>query len=169
MKRAQEHNEEQQEKGKRQVEAQEYNRDNLLCLLSVHVDDIKGCAAKGIADSLLKQLNEKVGQCKAESTCFLHTGIQREAKPGEICAHHYVYIDSVTPIDAHLLQVKDEEGLCDIALHDAYRSVLGAVAWIVLTRAELAVYVQALQRRAHAPRIEDCKRLNVVIRYMERH
>ena len=48
-------------------------------------------------------------------------------------------------------------------------SLLGAVAWTVLTRAELAVYVQALQRRAHAPRIKDCKRLNVVIRYMKRH
>ena len=31
------------------------------------------------------------------------------------------------------------------------------------------VYVQALQRRAHARRIIDCKRLNVVIRYMKRH
>ena len=39
----------------------------------------------------------------------------------------------------------------------------------VLTRAELAVYVQSLQRRAHAFRIKDCKKLNLVIRYMKRH
>ena len=51
-------------------------------------------------------------------------------------------------------------------LHEAYRPVLGAVAWIELSRAELAVYVQALQRRSHAPpRIIDCKRLNVAIRF----
>ena len=30
-------------------------------------------------------------------------------------------------------------------------SVPGVVAWTVLTGAELAVYVQAAQRRAHAP------------------
>ena len=63
-----------------------------------------------------------------------------------------MYIDSITLIDASLVIGKEEKVLCDTELHDAYRPVLGAVAWIVLTRAELAVYVQALQRRAHAPR-----------------
>ena len=51
----------------------------------------------------------------------------------------------------------------------AYRSVLGTVAWAVLTRAELAVYVQALQRRAHGPRVTDCKRVHHVIRYVKKH
>ena len=52
-----------------------------------------------------------------------------------------------------------------------YRPVLGAVARIVLARAELAAYVQALQSWADAPptRITDCKRLNVVLRDMKRH
>ena len=39
----------------------------------------------------------------------------------------------------------------------------------MLVRAEFAVYVQALQRRAHAPRIKDCKRFGIVIRHMKRH
>lgn len=34
--------------------------------------------------------------------------------------------------------------------------------------AELAVYVQTLQGRAHTPCISDCKKLNVVIKYMKR-
>ena len=59
--------------------------------------------------------------------------------------------------------------MCDVVLHAAYRSVLGVVAWTVLTRAEQAVYVQALQRRAHAPRIKDCTRFNLVIRYVKWH
>ena len=64
---------------------------------------------------------------------------------------------------------KDEEVLCCVVLREAYMVVFGAIAWIVLTRAELAVYVHALRRRAHAPRISDCKRLNIVIEYVERH
>ena len=83
--------------------------------------------------------------------------------------HQCVYIDSITPIDVGFLIGKDEEDECDTQLHEVYRSVPGVVAWIVLTRAELAVYVQASQRGAHASRIEDCKRLNIVIRYMKRH
>ena len=167
--RARQHNEEQQETGKRQVVAQEYKQDSFQCLLSVHVDDIKGMSTKEIADSLLKHLNDKVGQCKADYTSFLHTVIQRESAPGSVFIHQCVYIDSIKPIDPDSLIGKDEESFCDVALHEAYGSVLRAVACTVLTRAELAVYVQALQRRAHAPRIEDCKRLGIVIRYVKRH
>ena len=75
----------------------------------------------------------------------------------------------VADVTSEALLRQDDEALCDDDLHNAYRSVLGAVAWTVLTLAILAVYIQALQRRAHQPRILDCKRLNVVIRYMKRH
>ena len=51
-------------------------------------------------------------------------------------------------------------------LRGAYRSVLGAVAVTALTKADLAVYIQALQRRAHAPRIQECKRFNLAIKYL---
>ena len=53
---------------------------------------------------------------------------------------------------------------CEV-LRESYRSVLGAVARIVFARAEFAVYVQVLQRRAHAARIRDCKRVSLVIRH----
>ena len=33
----------------------------------------------------------------------------------------------------------------------------------------MALYVHALQRRARAPRVTDCKRLSLVIPYMKRH
>lgn len=140
-----------------------------MCLLSVHVDDIKGVATQEAADPLLAHLNKCVGQRKADFNSYLHTGIQHESASGNVFTHRYVYIDSITPIDVGLFIGKEEEALCDTEVHDAYRSVLGAITWTVLTRAELAVYVQALQRRAHAPRMKDCKRLNIVIRHMKRH
>ena len=83
--------------------------------------------------------------------------------------HQHAYVDSTSPTKAELYSGKDGEALCDGLCHDVYISILGAVAWIVLTRAELAVYVQALQRRAHAPRVIDCKMLNLVIRHMKKH
>ena len=137
--------------------------------MSVHVDDINGIATKEVAESLLKHFNDQVGQGKADYNSSLHAGIQHEHSAGQVFTHQYVYIDSITPIEPSLLTGKGDEALCDSKMHEAYRSVLGAVAWTVLTRAELAVYVQALQRRAHAPRIIDCKRLNVVMCHMKRH
>ena len=166
--RAQAHNLEQQEIAEpRQVVQGRFTPGNLQCLLSVHVGDIKGIAPNEIADSLLKHLNDSVGQRKADYDSFLHVGIQHEHASGSVLTHQYVYVDSISPIKAELYSGKDDAALCDGPCHDAYRSVFGAVVWTVLTRAGLAVYVQALQRRARAPRVTDCKRLNFVIRYVK--
>lgn len=59
--------------------------------------------------------------------------------------------------------------MCCQLCRGSYKSVLVALAEVVFTRAELAVYVQVLQRRAHAPRIKYCRGLSLVIRYMEWH
>ena len=103
LERARQHNEKQQRTGKRQVSPQEYTPGNLQCLLSVHVDDIKGTASTGLAGSLLKHMNDTVGQCKVDYNSFLHTGAQHESSPGVVFTHQCVYIDSVTLIGAHSL------------------------------------------------------------------
>ena len=151
----------------RNVLPQECKPGNLRCLLAVHVDDTSGMAPKVVADLLLKHLNDSVGRCKADWGSFLHTGVQCEHSPGSVFTHQCVYVDSIRPIDTTMLGCKGDGGPCGDELHEAYRSVLGAVALTVLARAELAVYVQALQTRAHAPRVRDCKRLSLVIRYLE--
>ena len=117
---------------------------------------------------MLAHFGRLVGQCKAHHISLLHTGMQREHSSGAVCTRQCVHIDSITPIYGHLLVGKEEEEAeCCVELRGAYRSVLG-VAWTALTRADLAVYIQALQRRAHAPRIQYCKRLNVVIGCLQR-
>lgn len=170
LSRATGHDEDNQDLGgARILPAQQCEPSRFKCLLSVHVGDIKGTAARQTADSLLAHLNDKVSECKVDCGNFLLTGIQHEHSHGFVYTHQYVHIDSATPIESIMLIGNDEEALCATLLHEPYRSVLGVVAWTVLTRAELVVYVQALQGRAHAPRIMDCKRLDLVIRYMKRH
>ena len=63
----------------------------------------------------------------------------------------------------------DDETEVSPTIAAAYMSVLGAVAWTVITRADVCIYVQALQRRAHKPRLIDCKKLNLVVRYLRKH
>lgn len=167
--RAKAHDLERQETGDvRNIPLQQYEPGSSWCLLSVHVDDIKGIAPMEIADSLLADFNKGLGQCEIDCGSFLHIGIQHEHQAGSVFSHQYVYVDSITPIDSSLLVGKEDESLCGVALHKVYRLVLGAGSWIVLTSAELAVYVQSLQRRAHAPRIQDCKKLNLATRYMKK-
>ena len=46
-------------------------------------------------------------------------------------------------------------------------SLLGAVAYVLMTRIDVAVFVCALQRVTHKPKIIHVKRLNAVLRYMQ--
>ena len=61
----------------------------------------------------------------------------------------------------------NDKEVADTPLHEAYRSCLGAIALVVLSRADIAAYVQALQRRGAAPRMIDVKRCDLVIRYFK--
>ena len=60
-----------------------------------------------------------------------------------------------------LLSKKSEDAV-RAELHSLYRSLLGAVACLRLTRADVAVYVSALQRWGHAPKVIHVKRLHVL-------
>ena len=50
-----------------------------------------------------------------------------------------------------------------------FRSLLGAIAWCNMTRCDIMVYVVALQRQAHKPRVMHARRLNAVVRYAQRN
>ena len=80
-----------------------------------------------------------------------------------------MYVGSIKPIASELYNGKGDEAAGDGSCREAYRSIRGAIVWTVLTRVELAVYAQVLQRRVHAPEVTNCKRLNFVIRYMKKH
>jgi len=139
-------------------------------ILSAHVDDLKGGARRSDAENFLQFLESKFGKCKAEYVKFTHTGVEHEQRPEGILCHQWSYIDTLKPLELSGLKGNVEDSsLVDQKIQEAFSSLLGGVAWTMLTRAESAVYVQALQRHGSAPRYVDCRRLNVVVRYMKRH
>ena len=123
-----------------------------------------------VAEPLLKHLGFAVSTCKAEFASFTHTGIQHEHKVGEVYTHQLTYVDAIKPIATNLYSGQvDGKPIADTPLHEAVRSCLGAVAWAVLSRPDVVVYVQALQRRGASPMIIYVKRCNLVMRYLRRY
>ena len=61
------------------------------------------------------------------------------------------------------------ESFCGETDTAAYMSLLGGVAWVVNTRAGIAIFVGALHRVATTPQYIDMKRLNTVLRLMKKH
>ena len=66
------------------------------------------------------------------------------------------------------MKLKDDEELQGL-LQNCFMTLLGATAWLLQTRMEIAVYVSALQRHMHCPRAMDLRRLNRVIRWVQRN
>jgi hypothetical protein len=146
-----------------------HHQKRLKCILSTHVDDLKGGATKKTALELIAFVESRVGKCKQQWQDFTHTGIEHRQTEKGIYCHQTGYAATIKTISADLFANHTDEDLADTTLAGLYISVLGGVAWMILTRADLAVYVQALQRRASNPRISDCKKLNLIVRYSKRH
>ena len=59
------------------------------------------------------------------------------------------------------------EDMASVELTELFVSLLGAVAYALLTRIDIAVFVSCLQRVSHKCRIIHVKRLNAVLRYIQ--
>ena len=141
----------------------------LRLILSAHVDDLKGGARKAVAQDLLQYLEKHFGTCKAEYKSFIHTGVHHEMHADGIFCHQWKYIEELVPMQLGGIRGRDELEFADEDLKEKFDSLLGGAAWTVLTRGDVAIYIQALQRRSAATRIVDLRRLNLVVRYLKRH
>ena len=84
-----------------------------------------------------------------------HTGVEHEQLENGIWCHQTTYIKALQPLATTTLRGKDEDAVVEDELAGRFASLLGGVAWTVLTRTEVAIYVQALQRHASVPRVKD--------------
>ena len=144
-------------------------RYELLMILSTHVDDLKGGAEKELAARLLAHLEKYFGKCKAEYQKFIHTGVVHEKLVDKVICHQIPYISKLKPMPIENCKGLDELTEVEVQMSADYSSLLGGVAWTLLTRAEAAIYVQSLQRHGSKPQLINCRRLNILLRYLVRH
>jgi hypothetical protein len=77
------------------------------------------------------------------------------------------YASSLHTVSHADLAVKKAEDAVCVELHSLYRSLLGAVAFLLLMRTDIAVFVSALQRWEHILKIIHVKRLNALIKWIQ--
>ena len=96
----------------------------LKCVLSTHVDDLKGAARRHVAEDLLKHLERHFGKCKSEWGSFTHTGIAHEHTPGQVICHQHAYVDALRPMDISHLRGRDDMEMVDDRTHSEYQTLL---------------------------------------------
>ena len=132
-------------------------------MVSAHMDDFKGTGSQASLNWLRDILSKSFGgDVKMEQErSFIHTGIKHtKGQEKDTSKFYYVldqnkYAAAIHPVTLpELMKLRDEEPLQGL-LQNCFMTLLGATAWLLQTRMEIAVYVSALQLHARAA----CSRL----------
>jgi hypothetical protein len=146
-------------------------RKRLKALMAKHVDDLKMTGDRATIIWILEKIQEVFGKLKIDWHDFTNCGVRHRQNPETkvVTLDQDAYVKGIKLcVHADISSAKPES-LCCTDLHSQYWSVCGAIAYAVLTRPDIAVFVAALQRWSHAPQVIHVKRLNAVVRWSQRN
>ena len=141
----------------------------LVALLAKHVDDLKVCGFKKYVDLIFFEIGKVFGDLKVDRNEFTNCGVRHIQDPTtkEVTLDQIEYIKCLKPI-IHPELSGDSETDCSPELQALYMSLLGAACYCLMTRLDAAVYLTALQRMMQQAKIIHIKRLNAVVRWLQR-
>ena len=142
----------------------------LVLMVTKHVDDLKIAAERKVAEWLIGKLQETFGELKISWHDFLNCGVQHTQTPTtfEVELHQIAYLANLKVIAHSDLCSTPNDDLATPELVELFISLVGALAYTLLTRVDISVFVACLQRMSHKLRIIHVKRLNAVLRYCQR-
>ena len=143
----------------------------LVAIFSTHLDDLKIAASDKTTGELVHALEEVFGQLKLQKSTFIHCGIRHTQDPTTyvVIADQALYADNLRLIDETPLAGSADIDLVDYQMQKQYMSLLGGIAWCVLTMPHIAIYVAALQRAAKQPTAGHLRRLNTLVSYAKQN
>ena len=139
--------------------------------MTKHVDDLKIAGEPKIIVEVMQGIEKTFGKLKIQWNEFTNCGVHHvQDKVSKGCSLDQIdYAKNLKAIVHDEVQTKPTESDCGPELHQLYQSLLGAVAYLYLTRTDVLVFISGLQRWAHKPKIIHVKRLNKVLRWVQRN
>ena len=142
-----------------------------MLLFGKHVDDIKITGELPVIKEFLALLEATFGKLKVSWNEFTNCGIRhiQDTSTFKVTCDQNHYISCLKPINVDGISKLDVDATASAQHKALFISLLGALAYTLLTRIDIAVFIAALQRVAQAPLISHLKRLNVVLRWAQRN
>ena len=139
-----------------------------MAIMCIHVDDLKIAAASWLITKIIATLEATFGKLVVQWNTFTNCGIRHIQNPStyEISMDQVVYINALKQMPSS--KNSSLETVVDNPTFEQFRSLRGAVAYCLLTRADVTIYVVALQRLQEAQVMwKHVKALNVIVRRMQ--
>ena len=141
----------------------------LVLILVKHVDDLKIAGEESEVQNLLSALEKIFGPSERNNNNFTCVGIKHTRDPdGTITLDQDEYISALKPIQHPDLVGRPLNEACTDVVTHLYWSLLGAVAYTMLTQHWVNVYIIALQRQTHNPQYQHIRKLNSLLRILQK-
>ena len=140
-----------------------------LAMFSSHLGDVKGSAEKSQRQQLAQVLRKYFGEdLKENIRKFEFTGVQHvQHDDMSVTTHQDHYILELSTVPTTDTHINPDD---DVPEHmaSAFTSLLGGLAWLLVTRADIAPYVGFMQRLAGKPKFRHIRMINKVLKYCKR-
>jgi hypothetical protein len=140
-------------------------------LATKHVDDIKVAAPPHVLEEFITTLYAVFGQGELDITreSFTNCGVRHLKTPTGYTLDQTEYLNALKPLIIPNASQLTSDLPAPPELAASFLSLLMALAYTLLTRIDLSVYVIALQRVAQAPTMIHLRRLNAIVRFAQSH
>ena len=141
----------------------------LVLMLAKHVDDLKVAGEPQEVKNLIAHLESGFGKLTYSEGTFTNCGLRHcRLEDGTIQMDQNEYISAMRPIRHPELTGRPSSDPCTSEVHGLYMSLLGAVAYALISQAWAAVFVISLQRRTSNPLNIHVRRLNILLAAMQK-
>ena len=145
-----------------------FKGDELVMLLLKHVDDLKMAAKKALIEEFVQHLTATFGKMDIEWGCFTFCGVRHEQLPdGSITLDQIKFLSACKPMAQPAALAGGAEAVLPESVRRHFLSLLMTIAYALLTRPDVAVFIAALQRESHCARVIHVRRLNKILAWLQ--
>ena len=139
-----------------------------IASMSTHIDDIKGSSQDDEREKLATLLRKHFGDdLKVNLNKFEFIRHIQQDKSVTCHQDHYVLELSIIPLDTN--NTEPDTADATESETDNFNSLLGGLAWLLMSRADISAWIGFLQRLGRKPKRTHLKMINKVLRYCKRN
>eukprot|EP00971_Amphidinium_carterae_P001637 32933-Amphidinium_carterae.1 len=151
------------------TDADNVNPADLIGIMTKHVDDLKIATKPEIRRRFVAHLASYFGKPDEEARQFTNCGVTHsQSSDGTVLMNQHKFISAIRPCIIPDLS-KEPDAVLTEPQRRVFLSSLMTVAYASLTRPDIQVFVTALQRQCSQPQSQHVRRLNKVIKYVQKH
>ena len=92
---------------------------------------------------------------------------EQDLKTFEVLTHQQHYVPQINEIPCDMKALVPDEHPADEDMKPLYMSLVGAMAWLILTMPGIYIYVAFLQRQPPSPTLRHVRRANRLLRWIK--